>query len=100
LVPTIVVLENAVGAERSVECPEGGDLVDIADDKLLPIPFSCRSATCGTCHVEVLAGGEYLEEPLDDEASMLDILGGPEGSRLACQAQVKSGAGLIKIRPF
>jgi 2Fe-2S ferredoxin len=99
-VPKIVVAENPVGAERAVDSPEGGALVDIADDKLLPIPFSCRSATCGTCHVEVLCGGEFLEDPLDDEAQLLEILRGPDGSRLACQARVKAGTGLVKIRPF
>lgn len=98
--PRIVVAENAVGPERAVECPDGGALVDIADDRLLPIPFSCRSATCGTCHIEVLAGADCFEEPLEEEAQLLEILRGPEGSRLACQARVKPGAGLLKIRPF
>ena len=67
-------------------------------DALAPIPFSCRSASCATCHVEVLAGGELMEPPEEAEQDLLDIVGGPPGSRLACQVIVKPGPGLIKIR--
>ncbi len=97
--PKIIVAENAVGAEREVDLPQGGALLDIADERRLPIPFSCRSATCATCHIEVLEGAELLEAPLDDEIMLLDVVGGPAGSRLACQAVVKPGSGVLKIRP-
>jgi adenylate cyclase len=48
--------------------------------------------------VEVLAGGELMEPPEEAEQDLLDVVGGPPGSRLACQVIVKPGPGLIRIR--
>jgi ferredoxin len=98
-VPKLIVLENAVGPQREVDLPEGGEIVDAADEVRLPIPFSCRSATCGTCLVEVVEGAECLAEPNSDEADLLAILDGPPENRLACQARLLSGPGTVKLRP-
>jgi len=97
--PTIEFEGVGLAADKLAEAPDGGELVDICDRVLAPIPFSCRSASCGTCHIEVLAGAELLERPNAEEADLLDILDGPETSRLACQARVKAGPGFIRIRP-
>ncbi len=88
-----------MAGDKTAEAPDGGELVDICDAILAPIPFSCRSASCGTCHIEVLEGGEFLEPPNEEEADLLDLLRGPEGSRLACQARVKPGPGFLRVRP-
>jgi len=96
---TLVFVANRFGAEKRIEAPEGGELVDICDRHFAPIPFSCRSASCGTCHVEILEGEELLAPPEEQEEELLDILGGEgETRRLACQARVKPGPGLIRIR--
>lgn len=84
---------------KVIDVPEGGDLLDICDRVLAPIAFSCRSASCGTCHIEVPEGDELLDRPGEEEADLLDLLPGPPTSRLACQAQVRPGPGLIRIRP-
>jgi ferredoxin len=97
-VPKIEFLSSAAGGAREAEAPEGGALIDICDEALAPIPFSCRSASCATCHVEVVEGGDLLEPPDEMEQDLLDVVGGPKGSRLACQARVKAGPGLIQIR--
>jgi ferredoxin len=97
-VPTLEFLANSVGRLKRVEAPDGGDLVDICDEYLAPIPFSCRSASCGTCHVEVLEGGELLEPPGAEEAELLGLLGGCGEHRLACQARVKPGSGVVRLR--
>jgi ferredoxin len=97
-VPKIEFLTSAAGEFREADVPDGGALLDICDEALAPIPFSCRSASCATCHVEVVAGGEFLEPAEEMEQDLLDVVGGPEGSRLACQAKVKAGPGLIKLR--
>lgn len=96
--PKIEFLASIAGSAKQADAPDGGVLLEICDDTLAPIPFSCRSASCATCHVEVLEGGELLEPPLDAEQDLLDIIGGPSGSRLACQAIVKPGPGLIRLR--
>lgn len=95
--PCVEVLGSDLGTVKKVEA-DGGDLVDVCDDHLLPVPFSCRSATCGTCHVEVLEGHELLEPPSLEESDLLEVLGGPEGSRLACQVRLKKGPGLLRLR--
>ena len=96
--PTIEFLGNGFGATKTIEAPEGGALVDICDEHFAPVPFSCRSASCGTCHSEVLTGLELLlpAEPLEQD--LLDLLGGGPTSRLVCQAEVRPGPGLIRLK--
>lgn len=96
--PTIEFTGNRFGANKRIEAPEGGELLDICDEHFAPVPFSCRSASCGTCHVEVMAGEALLEPPEAEEQELLDLLRGPKHSRLACQARVKPGSGLIQLR--
>lgn len=96
-VPKIEFEESSAGRGKIVDRPEGGDLLDICDDVLAPIPFSCRSASCATCEVKVLEGIEFFEPPNDDEADLLGILG-KKDHRIACQARIRSGAGFIRLR--
>lgn len=96
--PTIHFEGNMFGKTRTVEAPDGGALVDICDDTTAPVPFSCRSATCGTCRIEILQGGDLIEPREEAEADLHDILGDPESVRLACQAKLKKGPGVIRIR--
>lgn len=97
--PRIEFVESAFGPRKIVEAPDGGALVDLCDEHYAPIPFSCRSATCGTCHLLVLAGAEYLEPPNEAEKELLSILRGGGGmTRLGCQAVLKPGPGLVKLK--
>ena len=96
--PKIEFLGNSIGPTKVVDVESGGELVDICDHSFAPIPFSCRSASCGTCHIEILAGADLLAPPEEQEEELLDILGGEGTARLACQARVKPGPGLIRIR--
>jgi 2Fe-2S ferredoxin len=95
--PTVHFEGNLFGQDVDVEVPEGGPLVDVCDRVLAPVPFSCRAATCGTCRVEVLEGLELLEPREGAEAELHALLGDPN-FRLACQAKVGRGAGLIRLR--
>ena len=97
-VPKIEFLANNIGPAKVVDVEDGGELVDICDHYFAPIPFSCRSASCGTCHIEILEGASLLSPPEEQEEELLDILGGDGTTRLACQARVKPGPGLIRIR--
>ena len=99
-VPKVEFQGVGMARDKQVDAPEGGDLVDLCDQVLAPIPFSCRSASCGTCQVVVLEGMEFLEAPSDDERELLELLDGPDDSRLACQARVKPGPGLIRLKPI
>ncbi len=97
--PTIEFEGSGLAGEKTAEAPTGGDLLDICDSVLAPVAFSCRSASCGTCHIQILEGKELLEAPNEEEEDLLDLLDEVENGRLACQARVKPGPGLIRIRP-
>jgi 2Fe-2S ferredoxin len=88
--------------EVSVEARAGGALGDLCDEHDAPVPFSCRSATCGTCRVVVLEGAELFLPPEPDEVDLLAIFGvgsvAPFTQRLACQAKLRAGEGRVVIR--
>jgi ferredoxin len=100
-VPTVVIepKRGDPSAAVEVEVPGGGALVDVCDDTRAPVPFSCKSANCGTCRVEVLEGESELLPPKDDELDLLDLFGAPPRVRLACQAKMKPGLARLRIRP-
>ena len=77
-----------------------GALLDLCDEKSAGVPFSCRSASCGTCRVDVLEGAELLDPPADEELDVLDIFGDdPKQRRLACQVTFREGDGRLRVRP-
>ena len=83
-----------------IEAPRGARLVDLCDEHTAPVPFSCRSASCGTCRVDILEGADLLEPPRDEELDVLDIFGDdPSRRRLACQARFKAADGLLRVKP-
>jgi len=95
----LVVFDSTNGAAVEASAPQGGRLVDLCDELRAQVPFSCRSASCGTCRVDVLEGAEMLEPPLADELYVLDIFGDdPSRCRLACQARVRPGPGCVRVR--
>jgi ferredoxin len=97
--PTIVFFEGVLGRMKVMEAPDGGELLDICDEHLAPVAFSCRSASCATCQVQVVEGAELLEPPALEERELLTLLGGPSNNRLACQARIKPGLGRIRLKP-
>lgn len=96
--PKVVFLESEHGRQKEVDAPAGGHLIDICDDARAPVDFSCRSASCGTCRLEVVVGAEFLEPPKTDEEDTLDIMDSKPTMRLACQTVVKSGDGAVHVR--
>jgi 2Fe-2S ferredoxin len=97
-VPTIVFEGDVIGREKRIDAPEGGALVDFCDQALAPIPFSCRSATCGTCQIEVIEGLSLLEEAGGAERELLRGVRAGDRDRLGCQARVLPGPGLVRVR--
>src|SRR5438128_10547662 len=96
--PTIFFEGNLFGDDREVDVPEGGPLVDVCDATSAPVPFSCRSATCGTCRIEVLEGAHLFEPREPEEEDLLEIFGDTARFRLACQAKLKKGDGWVRLR--
>jgi 2Fe-2S ferredoxin len=102
--PTVIFETATVGGEPlTVKAPEGGSLGDLCDDVGAPIPFSCRSANCGTCRIHVLEGAEHLLAADDEELDVLDAFSvAPPAQRLACQAKMRpdsTGLEVLRVRP-
>jgi ferredoxin len=93
---TIEILESAIGP--GVHAEAEGRLVDACDDARAPVGFSCRSARCGTCLVDVLGGRDLLAPAAAEELETLAFLGAEPGQRLACQVVVLRGPGRVRLR--
>lgn len=52
----------ALGIDLTVDCRDDEPLLDAAEAKGLALPYSCRSAACGTCAGKVLSGTVVLDE--------------------------------------
>lgn len=97
---TVVFLTETGTEAVRVEAGPGEALVDLCDQSRSPVPFSCRSASCGTCRIVVETGADQLDPPKDEELDVLDAFGNkPPKMRLACQAKLSQRAQLIHVRP-
>jgi ferredoxin len=96
----VVVFESPRLPPREIAVPGGGRLLDVCDAHCAPVPFSCRSASCGSCRIEVLEGASLLLAPAPDELELLDVFGDdPSRCRLACQVRLRAEDGLLRVRP-
>lgn len=97
--PTVTFESSDGKIKKTVNEPKGGSMADMCDDHEAPIPFSCRSASCATCHIEVLDGADALLPAEQDELDVLEAIDAkPPRFRLACQAQLKPGEALVRVR--
>jgi ferredoxin len=94
--PRIELLQSALGEGVTVD--GDGRLLDLCDAASAPVGFSCRSARCCTCRVDVLAGADLLDPPGADEIAVLRLHASRENQRLACQAVVRPGPGFVRVR--
>jgi ferredoxin len=96
-----VIIESTTGRIVEIDAPPESALVDLCDEHDAPIPFSCRSASCGTCRIHVLDGGDELCPAAQDELELLDVFNQkPPLVRLTCQAKLRPGAVLLRVRAF
>jgi ferredoxin len=101
--PEVVFIPADGGEPITVDSPDGGLLGDLCDEVGADVPFSCRSATCGTCRVVVLEGATLLLPPEADEVVVLELFASAVADappqRLACQAKIRAVPGRVVIRP-
>lgn len=79
-----------------VDAYEGQSLIELCDANIVPLRFSCRAGSCGTCMIRVLAGMENLSEKTGNEHVLLPELTDDPDARLACQVRLH---GPIKMEP-
>ncbi|MBC7977013.1 MAG: (2Fe-2S)-binding protein [Myxococcales bacterium] len=96
-----VIAESTTGRIVEMDAPDGAALIDLCNDHDAPIPFSCRSASCGTCRIHVLEGAEELLPAAEDELDLLDVFNlKPPLVRLTCQAKLRPGATRVWVKAF
>ena len=96
-----LIIESSTGRIVEIEAWAGATLVELCDLHQAPIPFSCRSASCGTCRIHVLEGAGDLLPAAEDELDLLDVFRlKPPSVRLACQAKLRSGAARLRVKAF
>jgi ferredoxin len=94
-----IIAESSEGIAVELSAAPGGALIDALDVVGSPVPFSCRSAACGTCRIEVLDGAEQLTAPAQDELDLLCIFDADVACvRLACQARLTASAEKLRVR--
>lgn len=76
-------------AGYEVDVAPGTALVDVCDEHPdAEVPFSCRSASCGTCRCRVITGMAALSKAEDDELDVLEVFGDGADVRLCCQIKL------------
>jgi ferredoxin len=87
--PTSTVRVRFLPEDLLVEAPAGTPLQAVADAAGADITFGCRSGSCGTCRVRILAGLEHCSAVAPEERDFLRGLEAPADHRLACQVTVE-----------
>lgn len=80
------------------EMASGAAFIDLTDEHPeAEVPYSCRSASCGTCRVRVKQGAEAMLPPEDDELEVLEIFGDEGDVRLCCQLKLAKETDLVVL---
>lgn len=95
--PRLEVLGDGGAVVAEGTCEVGDLVLDVCDEARAGVPFGCRNASCGSCVVAVLEGGDALEPPSRLEQSVLKHHGLELTDRLACRA-VFARPGRLRIR--
>jgi ferredoxin len=80
------VLPN--GEPQQAMATKGSTLVLASGNLQWPIDTGCADASCATCQIDVLAGGDQLTKRFDAEVATLARNGAPASRRLGCRAKV------------
>lgn len=92
--PKIIFKEKRL----TVEVDKWTSILDAALDHNVPIYHTCGgNASCSTCRVLVLKGGDHLSGIESAEAQVLDAFDLKSPHRLGCQAQILKGEVEVEI---
>jgi len=80
------VLPN--GEPQQAMAMKGSTLVLASGTLQFPIDTGCADASCATCQIDVLSGGDQLTKRTDAEDATLARNGAPAARRLGCRAKV------------
>lgn len=85
---------------QSSKIKDSFSLLDICETfGKVELPFGCRSGTCGSCRVEILAGDTLLKSPGAMEQDTLKRCQDSDVIRLSCRAHLDSEKeGVLEIK--
>ncbi|HIH19537.1 TPA: (2Fe-2S)-binding protein [Candidatus Micrarchaeota archaeon] len=76
---------------KTVEVPDGAQIVQVAEDNGASIAFSCKAGVCVSCLTNINKGMENLNEKTDNEKATLEGFAAKPNQRLACQCKIMKG---------
>lgn len=76
---------------KTVEVPDGSQIVQVAEDNGATIAFSCKAGVCVSCLSNINKGMENLNEKTENEKATLEGFGAKPNQRLACQCKIMKG---------
>lgn len=85
---------NKLGQSSELQVKSGKDaaILDLCEDEGVNLPYGCRSGSCGSCRVQIVAGAELLTECSYLEQDTLERHHDTDDIRLACRACLKAQA--------
>ena len=70
---------------ETFEVPAGTSFLEFCQAHDVPQAFGCTAGNCGVCCCRLIEGAENVNEMTDQERKTIELQGGGEDVRLACQ---------------